>query len=50
MSTFLFGVQPHDPMTFVSVAIVLVLTAAIAAVAPAMRATRVDPAEAFRTE
>ena len=50
MSTFLFGVQPHDPMTFVSVAIVLVLTAAIATVAPAMRATRVDPAAAFRTE
>jgi putative ABC transport system permease protein len=50
ISTFLFGVQPLDPLTFASVAIVLALTAAIAAAAPALRAARVDPVEAFRTE
>lgn len=48
ISAFLFGVRQLDPVTFVSVAIVLVITAAIAAAAPALRATRVDPAGAFR--
>jgi putative ABC transport system permease protein len=50
ISAFLFGVQPLDPVTFASVGIVLALTAAIAAVAPALRAARVDPVEAFRSE
>jgi putative ABC transport system permease protein len=50
ISAFLFGVQPLDPMTFVSVASVLAVTATIAAVVPAMRAARVDPVQAFRTE
>jgi putative ABC transport system permease protein len=50
ISAFLFGVQPLDPLTFASVAILLVLTAAIAAVAPAIRAARVDPVQAFRSE
>ena len=50
ISAFLFGVQPLDPMTFASAGIVLLLTAAIAAVAPAMRATHVDPVAAFRNE
>ena len=50
ISRFLFGVQPLDPMTFAAVGIVLTLTAVIAAVAPALRAARVDPAEAFRAE
>jgi putative ABC transport system permease protein len=50
ISAFLFGVQPLDAVTFVSVAIVLGITAALAVAAPALRATRVDPASAFRTE
>jgi putative ABC transport system permease protein len=50
ISTFLFGVEPLDPVTFASVAVVLGLTAAMAAAAPAWRATRVDPVEAFRAE
>ena len=50
ISRFLFGVQPLDPMTFAAVAVVLTLTAVIAAVAPALRAARVDPVEAFRSE
>jgi putative ABC transport system permease protein len=48
ISTFLFGVQPIDPVTFAAVAAVLALTAAVATVAPALRATRVDPVAAFR--
>jgi len=50
VSTFLFGVQPRDPLTFAAAAIVLTLTAAIAAAAPALRAARVDPVVAFRTD
>ena len=50
ISTFLFGVEPLDPATYASVGLVLALTAAMAAAAPAWRATRVDPVEAFRAE
>ena len=50
ISTFLFGVQPLDPMTFVLVPLVLIATAAIAVAAPAWRAVRVNPAVAFRAE
>jgi putative ABC transport system permease protein len=50
ISTFLFGVQPLDPMTFASVGIILAVTAAIASAAPAIRAARIDPVAAFRNE
>ena len=50
IATFLFGVQPIDPMTFLLVPVVLIATAAIAVAAPAWRAARVDPVVAFRTE
>ena len=50
LATFLFGVQPLDPMTFLLVPIVLIATAAIAVAAPAWRAARIDPVVAFRSE
>jgi putative ABC transport system permease protein len=50
ISTFLFGVQPIDPITFLLVPLVLIATAAIAVAAPAWRASRVDPVVAFRNE
>ena len=50
ISTFLYGVQPLDPVTFGSVAVVLALTAAIATAAPALRAARVDPVVTLRGE
>jgi putative ABC transport system permease protein len=50
ISTFLYGVEPVDPMTFGVVGLILALTAAMATAAPAWRATRVDPVEAFRAE
>ena len=50
LTTVLFGVGPLDPITFASVAIVLILTAAVATAAPAWRATRIDPAVALRAE
>jgi ABC-type antimicrobial peptide transport system permease subunit len=50
IATFLFGVPPLDPVTFASVALVLIVTAAAAAAAPALRAMGVDPLVAFRQE
>jgi putative ABC transport system permease protein len=50
ISAFLFGVQPIDPLTFAAVALVLAVTAALAAAAPAWRASRVDPVVAFRND
>ncbi len=50
LTTMLFGVRPLDVTTFVSVTIVLTLTAAIAVAGPAWRAARIDPAAALRTE
>ncbi len=50
ISAFLFGVQPLDPLTFVTVASVLAVTATAAALVPALRAARVDPVEAFRND
>jgi predicted permease len=47
---FLWGVSRFDPLTMVVVAIGLPLTAAIAALQPAHRATRVDPIVALREE
>jgi putative ABC transport system permease protein len=50
MATMLFGVQPLDPVTFASVAALVVLTAALSMLGPAWRATRIDPVTALRTE
>jgi len=50
ISAFLSGVQPLDPMTYASVSALLLVTAAAAAAMPVMRATRIDPVEAFRNE
>ncbi len=44
----LYGVSPFDPISFVAVSVVLSGTALVAALAPARRAARVDPAEALR--
>jgi putative ABC transport system permease protein len=48
VATFLFGVDPLDRVTFVSVPVVILLTAIIAAAAPAWKASRINPVEAFR--
>jgi putative ABC transport system permease protein len=50
LSTLLYAVKPLDPITFVAVPVVLIVTAAIAVAAPAWRAARVDPVVAFRAE
>jgi putative ABC transport system permease protein len=43
LAAFLYGVAVHDMTSFVVVAIVVVLVAAIASVIPARRAARIDP-------
>jgi putative ABC transport system permease protein len=48
IESFLFGVTVRDPLMFVSIPVVLALTAIIAVWWPAERATRVDPATALR--
>ncbi|HKF53361.1 MAG TPA: ABC transporter permease [Candidatus Acidoferrales bacterium] len=50
LSSELFDVRPADPLTFISVAVLLALVAAVAAYVPARRAMRVDPMEALRYE
>ena len=50
VTTFLFGVDPLDPLTFASVPLVILFTAIVAAAAPAWRASRINPADAFRCD
>jgi putative ABC transport system permease protein len=50
IAAFLFGVPPVDPVTFGGVALVVVLTAAVASAAPAWHAARVDPVVMFRAD
>ena len=50
MGALLFGVRATDPVTYVSVVVVLGAVALAASFLPAVRAARVDPALAMRAE
>jgi predicted permease len=50
MSSFLFEVQPYDPLIFVGAPVLLLVPALLACWLPARRAARVDPMVALRRE
>src|SRR5258705_620011 len=50
LETFLYQVTPTDPVTFVTISLLLVLIAFLACYIPARCATKVDPLEALRYE
>jgi putative ABC transport system permease protein len=50
IATELWGVKPHDPLTMVTVVAVISVIGLIASLAPALRATRVDPTVSLRYE
>ena len=45
-----YGVEPHDPATLLMVGAVLVLVSAAACMAPARRATAIDPVSVLKAE
>ena len=50
MNSMLVGIQPNDPLTFVSMAALFFLVAAAATWVPARRAALLDPSSALREE
>ena len=48
--SFLYGVRPHDPVTFVAVPLFLAAIALVACWVPARRASKTDPQTALRYE
>ena len=50
LRSLLYHVAPGDPLTFVTVAVLLTITGALAAWIPALQASRADPAVTLRTE
>ncbi len=50
MTSMLFGVEPNDPLTFATIALLVIAVALIACYLPGRRATKVDPLVALRYE
>ena len=50
MTSMLVGVEPTDPATFASIAVLFVMIAAVACWLPARRAAGLDPSAALREE
>ncbi|HEX7238377.1 MAG TPA: ADOP family duplicated permease, partial [Gammaproteobacteria bacterium] len=49
-SSLLYGIAPHDPVSYAAAAAVLLVAAVAAGSIPAFRAARVDPVTALRSE
>jgi putative ABC transport system permease protein len=50
LASFLYGVRPVDPVTFIAIPALAIAVAVIACIAPAWRAARVDPVSALRQQ
>jgi putative ABC transport system permease protein len=50
VASLLFGVSPADPMAMLAVVILLLGVSVVAALSPALKAARVDPMTALRTD
>jgi ABC-type antimicrobial peptide transport system permease subunit len=50
LASIVYGVSATDPVTFGSVSILLVIVAIVASIAPAYRATRIEPLKTLREE
>jgi ABC-type antimicrobial peptide transport system permease subunit len=50
LTTLLYGVSPSDPRVLGGAALVLAVVSTVACLIPAIRATRVNPIEALRSE
>jgi predicted permease len=50
LSSLIYGVTVHDPWSFAAAPLLLLVPAVIAAVIPARRATKVNPAEVMRAD
>jgi len=50
LGSLLYGVNPHDPATFLAATFAALLAALIACFLPARRATEVDPMISLRAE
>jgi predicted permease len=50
LKSFLFGVSDHDPLTVISISLLLLVCGLVAALFPARQAASIDPMQALRTE
>jgi predicted permease len=50
IKSILYGTRPLDPIVFAGMVVSLLLTAAVASAIPALRACRIQPTQALRTE